>query len=101
MDIMRLLAEVSGLSTFIFCGVAQLKRFGISGTWLEVSSYAFGLVFGGLYRYFTYAPATAVDWFWLVLFGMGGGFIATSVYKGVESATGGAVVKETYRDVSG
>ena len=88
MDIVKLFAEVVGLSTFIFAGVAQIKQFGVSGKWLTASGFAFGIVFGGCYRFFVYAPQTPLDWFWLAIYGLGCGFVATGVYKGIESATG-------------
>ena len=93
MEIGKLLAEVSGLSVFIFAAVAQLKQFGLTGKWLTGSAFAIGLLVGGAYRFFVYVPALPLDWFYLVLFGAGGGFIATGVYKGVESATGAAWLK--------
>jgi hypothetical protein len=88
MKIVELMAEVVGLSTFIFAAVAQLKQFGVAGKWLTASAFATGLIVGGAYRYFVYTPVVPLDWFFLVLFGATGGFIATGVYKGVESATG-------------
>ena len=94
MDILKLFAEVSGLSVFILAAVAQIKRFGVGGKALEAAAYAVGLVIGGAYRFFMYTPSVPVDWFWLVLFGMGGGFIATGVYQSAESATGGGALKE-------
>lgn len=88
MNFVTLFAEVVGLSSFIFAGVAQLKQFGVAGKALTFSAYGFGLVFGGAYRFFVYSPSTPLEWFWLVAFSMVGGFIATGVYKGLESATG-------------
>ena len=88
MDILKIFIEVGGLSTFIFAAVAQLKQFGLAGKWLTGAAYAVGLIFGGAYRYFVYVPVLPVDWFWLVVFGAAGGFIATGVYKGAENASG-------------
>jgi len=88
MDFVKLFAEVGGLSIFIFASVAQLKQFGLAGKWLTASAFAIGLIVGGAYRYFIYLPAAPTDWFWLVMFGAAGGFIATGVYKGAESVTG-------------
>lgn len=88
MDFLKLFAELAGLTTFIFAGVAQIKQFGVSGKWLTASAYCTGLLVGGGYRFFTYPPSTGLDWFWLVAFGAGGGFLATGAYKGIESATG-------------
>lgn len=102
MDFVKLFTEVAGLSAFIFAGVAQLKQFGIEGKALTISAYAFGLLFGGLYRFFAYPPQAPAEWFWLVVFGMAGGFIATGVYKGVESATGKLSAREIaamYEDI--
>lgn len=96
MDIVKLFAEVSGLSVFIMAAVAQLKQFGVVGKALTFSAYGVGLVIGGAYRFFVHPPTVPVDWFWLVLFGCAGGFIATGVYKAVESATGGALMKQTF-----
>ncbi len=88
MSFLNLFAEVVGLSTFIFAAVAQLKQFEIKGKALTASAYIIGLLVGGAYRYFMYTPTAPADWFWLVMFGAAGGFIATGVYKGAESATG-------------
>lgn len=88
MDFIKLFAEVGGLSVFIFAAVAQLKQFGLAGKWLTGAAYLVGLFVGGAYRYVIYLPVSPADWFWLVMFGAAGGFIATGVYKGAESATG-------------
>lgn len=88
MDFVKLFAEGAGLTVMIFAAVAQLKQFGVQGQWLTRSAYMVGVLLGGSYRYFVYKPALPVDWFWLVMFGAVCGFIATGVYKGVESATG-------------
>ena len=89
-----LFVEVGTLSVLISCSVAQLKDFGLTGKKLTYSAYAVGLILGGGYRFFTYTPTTPADWFYLVLFGLAGGFIATGVYKGLENATGGKAIKE-------
>lgn len=88
MDWGKLFAEVAGLTVFIFAAVAQVKQFGVSGKWLTASAFGIGLLFGGGYRFFVYNPATGLDWFVLVTFGLLGGFLATGAYKGIESATG-------------
>lgn len=87
MDFVKLFAEVGGLSVFIFAAVAQLKQFGLAGKWLTGSAYFVGLLVGGSYRYFVYTPTLPLDWFYLVMFGAAGGFIATGVYKGAENVT--------------
>jgi len=89
---------MGGLSVFIFAAVAQLKQFGIQGKALTISAFVIGLVVGGAYRFFTYSPSTPLEWFYLVLFGAGGGFVATGVYKGVESATGADWMKRPVED---
>lgn len=88
MDIMKLLAEVMGLSVFLFAFVAQLKKFGLKGKWLTAAAFVGGLVFGGCYRFFVYPPSTALEWFYIVTFGLAGGFVSTGAYQGIESATG-------------
>lgn len=105
MDIVKLFSEVAGLSVFIFTAVAQVKQFGVTGTWLTASAFIIGITVGGAYRFFVYAPASPLDWFWLVMFGFAGGFIATNAYKGIESASGkntdqpGQVVENRLRDI--
>ncbi len=44
MDILKLFAEVSGLSVFILALVEQIKRFGVTGKPLEFAAYGAGLV---------------------------------------------------------
>lgn len=88
MDILQLFTEVLGLSAFIFATVAQLKKFGLRGQWLTFSAFAAGLVFGGCYRYFMYNPQTPLEWFWVVLFGLGSAYVATGAYDGLASASG-------------
>ena len=88
MDWGTLFAELAGLTTFVFAATAQIKQFGVKGTALTASAFGVGLVFGGAYRYFVYAPSTGLDWFLLVVFGLLGGFLATGAYKGLENATG-------------
>lgn len=88
MDWGTLFAELAGLTVFIFAAVAQIKQFGLTGHWLTACAFGIGLVFGGAYRFFVYSPATGLDWFVLVTFGLLGGFLATGAYKGIESASG-------------
>lgn len=88
LQILTLFAEVGGLSTFIFAAVAQVKQFGVSGKWLTVAAFVIGLLVGGPYQFFMHPPAVPLDWFWLVMFSLAGGFIATGAYKGIESASG-------------
>lgn len=82
------IAEIGGLSGFIFAGVSFLKRLGVRGTWLTGAAFAWGLGFGGAYRLAMYPTSSLLDWFLLVAFGMAGGFVATGVYKGIENASG-------------
>lgn len=88
LQILQLFAEVGGLSTFIFAATAQVKQFGVGGKALTSVAFAIGIVFGGAYRYFVYNPVSPLDYFWLVTFGLVGGFIATGAYNGAKSAAG-------------
>lgn len=86
--ILRLFIEVGGLSTFIFAATAQVRQFGLTGQKLTVAALVIGLVFGGCYRFFIYHPVSPEDWFWLVSYGLGSGFLATGAYKGAETVSG-------------
>lgn len=99
MDWPKLFAELALLTTFIFAATAQLKQFGVGGKALTFSAFGIGIVFGGCYWFFVHNPVTPLDWFVLVVFGFMGGFMATGVYKGVESATGKDIVYEVEFDV--
>ena len=82
--LVKLIAEVGGLSVFIFAAVAWLKQLGVEGKWLTVSAFAFGVVFGLFYRYADAPMTDFASWFWAVAFGLLCGFLATGAYKGAE-----------------
>jgi hypothetical protein len=82
MDIVKLLAELGGLSVFIFAAVAYLKQWGISGDGLTGAGFAIGLVIGLAYRWAVQPMTDFASWFWAIMFGLMAGFLATGAYKG-------------------
>lgn len=71
----------SGSIIWIVTGtVTYIKKLGVKGSWLTVSSMAIGIIFGGAYRYYVSPFQTFSDWFVAVIFGIALGLIASGVY---------------------
>lgn len=85
--VLKVVGEVGALSTVVFAGTAWAKQLGLKGRWLTVFAFAFGVLFGGFYRWAMYPLVVPADYFFLVTFGLLSGFLATGAYKGVQSAT--------------
>jgi hypothetical protein len=88
MNIGQIILEVGGMSVFVFAATAYLKKLGIMGNALTLSSFGVGLLSGVVVRYASAPFATFADWAGAVLFGLMTGFLASGVYDGGKGIAG-------------
>ena len=69
-----------GIVFFVTGTVTWIKKLGVKGTWLTVSSLLTGLVFGVAYKYYLTPLTTYQLWFGAVLYGVFLGFVACGIY---------------------
>jgi hypothetical protein len=69
-----------GIVGFVTGTVAWVKKLGVKGTWLTVSSLVIGLIFGVAYKYYLTPLTTYQLWFGAVLYGLFLGFVACGIY---------------------
>ena len=68
----------------VFCGVAFLRKVGVTDNWLTFGALAWGLVFGAGYQLSLNIPTTFAGWFALIVFGLAVGFLASLFYDEVK-----------------
>jgi hypothetical protein len=77
----------------VFGLVAWVKSMGLGGKALTATSFVIGIVLGILYMYSLAPLVTFSQWFGGGTFGLGLGIVASGVYKGIENATAGNLMK--------
>lgn len=92
--IANILGAVAILAVVIFAVVAWLKQMGLRDKPLTIAAFVVGFALAMIIRYALVPASTFADWVWTALFGLMSALLATGAYKGVESATGAAVVKK-------
>lgn len=75
------------LSVVVFGLVELMKDFGVTGKWLTVASFAFGLVLAVGYQLSLGVPMDYAGWFGVIVFGLSAGLIACKGYDGIRSAS--------------
>ena len=77
---------------FVVLGLVEwIKRLGVEGRWLLVSSMVVGLLLGGGYQLSQGIPDSFGGWFAVIIYGLALGLVSSGVYDAlVHSSTKGA-----------
>jgi len=85
MNVIETITQYAGASVFLMSIIMALVTYwgklGVTGKWQLVSSLATGLVIGGGFMWIELAPADAVSWVAVVLYGLLLGLTASGVYE--------------------
>lgn len=92
-ELLAMIAAGSPLILVIMAIVEFIKRLGVHGKWLLVSSMITGLVVGTGYQLSVVFPVTFADYFKLIISGLVWGLAASGVFEAIKSATAKALRK--------
>jgi hypothetical protein len=92
-DLLAMIVAGSPLILVIMAIVEFIKRLGMQGKWLLITSMITGVVVGTGYQLSVVFPVTFADYFKLVISGLTWGLAASGVFEAIKSATTKSITK--------